>query len=114
MSNRKGEDLARAVKAQLEQDGYFAVKSSASRTPADVVAIKRGEVLLVQCKTDGRIGPKERLDLIGLAIRTGGIPLLAWWHKEGRKARQVRFAHVGSVSPPLYVPWSADHGTEAG
>ena len=104
MTNRAGEDFTREVRRVLVDNG---------RTVADIVAGKPGEWLLVQCKADGRMYPKERADLIAKAAWLDAVPLLAWWAKDGCHARQVAFARVACVAPPLYVPWTPDYGLDA-
>ena len=38
------------VKKQLEKHGYVVFRTAGSHSPADLVALKRGVVVLVQCK----------------------------------------------------------------
>jgi Holliday junction resolvase len=107
-----GANLERETRKQLVDNGYFAVRAAGSHGIADIVALKPGEVLLVQCKTDGRMVPAERAEIISRAAWLDAVPLLAYWAKEGRKAREVAFARVQCVHPPLYLPWTPDYGLE--
>lgn len=59
------------VKRHLEGEGYFVLRSPRSEGPADLVAIRRGEVLLVQCKTGSWISADSRDALLGLARSIG-------------------------------------------
>lgn len=51
--------------------GYYTVISAGSRGVADVVAIKPGEVLLIQCKSNGSLSSIEEQTLKELAVRVG-------------------------------------------
>jgi len=53
---RRGADLERAAKHYLEDNGYYVIKSAGSKGIADLVGIKPGEILYVQCKLDGYLG----------------------------------------------------------
>jgi Holliday junction resolvase len=105
---RRGGDLERAAKKILEDNGYYAVKSAGSKGKVDVLALKAGEVLMVQCKTGGYLSPAERGGLRELARRNGATALAAYWHKDGRAARRVQFV----VLLPLDVAreWDPDYG----
>ena len=105
-----GATLERSVKSCLQANGYFAVKSGGSKGPVDVVAIKRGEILLVQCKTDGYLSPLERVELRKLALDLGAVPLSAGWHKNGRAARVIRFTELTSMGPAGNREWTPDYG----
>jgi Holliday junction resolvase len=65
------------VRDDLKANGYWVMKSPASKSPVDMVAIKPGQVLFVQCKLNGRIDPAEREALYTLAWLAGGMPILA-------------------------------------
>jgi hypothetical protein len=116
---RLGADLELAAKHLLEANGYFVVKSAGSKGKADLVALKRGEILLVQCKLDGYAAPAERAALRGMVLALSGIPglkvtaLLGRWHKEGRAARAVAFTELVSMGPAGNIPWTPDYTMEA-
>jgi len=50
----KGIEFERKVKSHLKSKGYEAFRVAASLGPVDVIAIRRGEILLVECTTDPR------------------------------------------------------------
>lgn len=81
---RRGRAFEYRVKASLSGAGYFVLRSPASRSPLDLVAIKPGVVLFVQCKTSGALPPSEWNAVYDLAKGTGAVPLLACRH--GRKS----------------------------
>lgn len=97
--------------ANLERDGYHAVRTAGSHGKADVIALKPGQVLLVQCKLSGPggVSPAEWNALYELAIALGAVALVAhrptrgrieYLRITGRKDRPVR-------RPPVVV-WLAD------
>ncbi len=111
MSNySNGAELERAAKKSLEADGYYVIRSAGSKGLADLIALKPGELLLVQCKRR-YIGPAERMAFRMLAIRLGALPLLGEWVKEGRAARVVGFSLMGIGD--ARSPWCADRAAEA-
>jgi Holliday junction resolvase len=65
------------VRDHLRADGYWVMRSPASKSPVDLVAIKPGQVLFVQCKVNGRIGPAEWNTLMDAAETAGAIPVMA-------------------------------------
>lgn len=91
---RSGTRFENIVAADLRENGYYAVRAPGSKGAADVVAIKAGQVLLVQAKTDGRCDPEPWNALYDLAETLGAVPLLAarpkpgtveYWRLERRK-----------------------------
>jgi len=107
---RAGLVLEHATRHELEADGYYVVRSAGSKGSADLVALKPGEVLLVQCKLDGRMTPAERASFAELADRLGVLSLVARWHKEGTAARTVRFmARPRGLGTLWDQPWSPDY-----
>jgi Holliday junction resolvase len=100
----------------LRVNGYEVIRSAGSKGKVDLAAFKQGELLFVQCKLDGKAGPAERAELRRLAMLVDAAPLLARWHKEGRTAREVRFARLVASwngGPFDQVPWTPDHALEA-
>ena len=106
---RRGADLERAAKHYLEDNGYYVIKSAGSKGVADLVAIKPGETLYVQCKLDGYLTPAERVKFRKTALHFGAVPLVAWWRKEGREARKPAFTELTSMGPAGNRDWTPDH-----
>lgn len=78
---RHGADFERATKAHLEAEGYWVIRAASSKGKADLLAFKIGQVLIVQCKKDGKISPAERAEVIriaGLVPGAGGVPIVAY------------------------------------
>lgn len=98
---RLGRALEYRVRDVLKDAGYFAMRSPASKTPIDIIGIKPGQVLMVQCKRGGSLPPKEWNALYDLALSCGALPVMAerpyprtlnFWlltaRKDGSKRRQ--------------------------
>lgn len=110
---RAGYDLERATRLYLEANGYLVIRASGSKGCADLVALKPGPaVLLVQCKTSGRLGPAERAELYGCAELTGATALAVRWAKDGHQARYPQFARLTSREASGLTPWTPDYAME--
>ena len=80
---RRGYNFEDRCRKALERLGYVVVRSAGSKGPADLVALRDGVVLLVQCKLDhGLFDAKERIKLLETASLAGAIPVLAEREKE--------------------------------
>ena len=87
---QRGAKFERAVKADLEDHGYFCVRAAGSRSSLDVLAVRKGaRALLVQAKLHGRIDPDERNQLISDALSADGLPVLAEKEEDGKIAYWV-------------------------
>lgn len=74
---RLGRQFEYRVRDYLKKLGFFVLRSPASRSPTDLVAIRTGQVLLVQCKISGALPPSEWNELFSLAESVGAVPVLA-------------------------------------
>jgi len=110
---RRGADLERAAKHYLEDNGYYVIKSAGSKGIADLVGIKPGEILYVQCKLDGYLTPAERVSFRQAALASGAVPVVARWVKEGRAARTPGFRELTSMGPAGNRDWTPDHGMQS-
>lgn len=81
----------------LRDDGYEVTRAAGSKSKLDLIALKPGQLLFVQCKATGVCGPDEWDRLYELAGWVGAVPVLAvngpkgrgvtlWWLK-GPKRR---------------------------
>jgi len=59
-----GATFERRVKSYFESNDYVVFRSAGSRSPADLICLKAGEVILVQCKISGRLTPLEKQKLM--------------------------------------------------
>ncbi|MEM7821456.1 MAG: restriction endonuclease [Candidatus Aenigmatarchaeota archaeon] len=55
-----GVNFERRIKKDFENKGYFVIRSAGSKSPIDLVAIKEGIPVLIQCKT--KEVTKEEID----------------------------------------------------
>jgi Holliday junction resolvase len=98
----RGRRLEWDVQHDLEDNGYDTIRAASSKGIADVIGFKEGQTVFVQCKTNGRISPAERVQLIRLAsLVPGGIAVVA-----GRP--RVAYRLLTGTGPKDWVAWSAD------
>jgi Holliday junction resolvase len=80
----RGADFERKVKADLQANGWFVVRSAGSRSIVDLLAIMPGPLgLFVQCKRDGRLSIEERMALFDIALAFNSIAVLAFKDDDG-------------------------------
>lgn len=88
-----GAALEYRARDALRGQGYLVIRAAGSHGPADLVAIRpkdgprkpSPDVLLVQCKRNGRMSPGERSELAWLAERLGCTAAMVAARKDGRK-----------------------------
>jgi len=98
---RLGRALEYRVRDHLRKFGYFVMRSPASKSPVDLMAVRPGLVLMIQCKRGGSLPPKQWNALYDLALSCGSLPIMAempyprrmdYWlltgRKDGSKRRQ--------------------------
>lgn len=98
---RLGRQVEYRVRDYMKAQGYVAMRSPASKSPIDIIAIKPGQVLFIQCKRGGSLPPKEWNAIFDLAQEAGAIAVMAetpyprclrFWRllarKDGSKRRQ--------------------------
>lgn len=96
------------VRDALREDGYEVIRSAGSKTKVDLIALKTGEILFVQCKLNGLCAPAERSRLRELAGMVGALPVVAYSHKEGRAAAVVRYRLLTGDGPKEFAAWWPD------
>lgn len=93
MSNAtRGIYLERRVAEILSARGWYTIRAAGSHGIADVVALRRGESVLVQCKTGGVIGGTEWNRLHDLAEVLGAVPVVAQYDSDTH--RRIVFVEV--------------------
>jgi Holliday junction resolvase len=102
-----GKRFEYATRDHLLDDGYWVTRAAGSKTKVDLIGIKSGQVLLVQCKRRGTLSPAERAALLALAALLPGVavPVLAW--KQPRSAT-VHLDRLTGVGPRDRVPFLTD------
>ena len=94
-----------AVVHDLTANGYECTRAASSKGVADVIAIKRGELLLVNVKRTTVPGPSERADLIRVtALLYCSVPLVAL--KPLRKPLEYR--RLTGPGPKDWTIWHPD------
>lgn len=81
----RGRDLEHRVRAHLRDQGYEVLRTAGSKSKVDLVALKPGQLLFVQCKRSGALPPAEWNALWDLARMAGAVPVLAEQLQRGRK-----------------------------
>lgn len=89
----RGRDLEHRVRKALREQGYEVLRTAGSKSKVDLVAIKPGQMLFVQCKRSGALPPAEWNALFDIAAAAGAMPVLAeqlvrgrrYWRLTGRK-----------------------------
>lgn len=102
----RGTNFERRIAADLESNGYWTIRAGGSHGCADVVAIKLGQILFVQCKINGKISPADRVTLCEVCTTTGAIPIVAYRPSPRTFAyRRVIDPHIRGGS---YAPFTID------
>ena len=84
----KGYQIGRAFEYRcrdaLRARGYVVFRSPRSLSAADLVALRAGTILMIQCKTRrDSMTKKERLELLAMARAAGGRAVFAWRGRRG-------------------------------
>lgn len=83
MSYRKGRRLEYRVRDLLKAKGWVVIRAAASR-PVDLVGMKAGRVVLIECKYNRRsVSHREVRSLLVLARRAGAEAAVALARKWG-------------------------------
>jgi Holliday junction resolvase len=98
---RRGRGFEYSVRNDLRALGFFCMRSPASKSPIDLVAIRKNCVAFIQCKIGGQLSPAEWNEFLDLSESVGAVPILACRkqirliqyfriiaRKDGSKARQ--------------------------
>lgn len=105
---RLGRAFEYAIRDRLREAGYFVMRSPASRSPIDLMAVAPGVVLMVQCKRGGALPVGEWNDLYDLASSCDAWPIMAerigardvrYWVMEDRKDGSRRPQPMRQVDP---------------
>ena len=108
---RGGRDLEYAVMKHLADNGYVIMcRAAGSHGPADVIAVKPGEQLFVQCKTNGKDSTAKRVHLAQLAHWVRAVPLIASWQPSGPRGGRRPGYNLCAAGHPS---WTPDHALEA-
>jgi Holliday junction resolvase len=89
-----GRSLEYAVASAFRKVGYWTIRAAQSRGEADIVAIRKGEVMLIQCKRGGSISSDEWNCLYLLALNLGANAIVA----DRRTGRGINYVLVTGLS----------------
>ncbi|HLT11558.1 MAG TPA: restriction endonuclease [Micromonosporaceae bacterium] len=81
-----GTRFERKTRTDLRDNGYEVIRAAGSKgaSKVDLVAMKPGELLFVQCKAHGALPPAEWDRLVEVAGWVGALPILAANGPRGR------------------------------
>lgn len=102
----EGVRVERIVIHDLQANGYETTRAASSKGVADCIAIKEGQVLLVNIKRTTNPGPGERATLLSIAALIPGIliPLVAM-----KPTRQpLTYRRLTGPRPGDWEPWTPD------
>lgn len=69
----RGRQFELRVRKNLERNGWVVMRSPQSRGPFDLIALRRGSILLLQCKAGGGMGRADWNTLFDVADRAGAV-----------------------------------------
>jgi len=96
MSNySKGANFERRVRKHFEAEGWVVFRSAGSHSPADLIALKAGEVMLIQCQLNGYFTKAKKGILQILTEELNCQGCLAW--KEGKTLRLGKWNEADSI-----------------
>lgn len=90
----KGRTFEYRVRDYLRKRGFFVVRQTKSTFP-DLIAMRKGKVLLIECKVNGQLSREERAIILSISEATGGKPILAQ-----RTRRSLDFTQVHPNEKP--------------
>ena len=98
-NRRAGRELERAAQVALEGAGWFVLRTGPGQAGVvDLVAIdllmQSAEIMFVQCKVNGYVGPAERAKLRKQTDKYGAWPKVATWEKPAKGPRHVTFRNL--------------------
>lgn len=98
-NRRAGMEHERATLKALTDAGWLAVLSKRSLGAADIMALAPagdgpGDAWLVQCKSNGQMSEAAKRALLNLGLHYTALPVVAYWHKEGRAAKVIKFKRL--------------------
>ena len=107
---RAGNHYERRVANDLRRDGYLVWQTRGSKGVADLIAVKHGEVVLVQVKAsvDATVTHDGWNGLYEKAVEIMAVPLVA--DRDGRRIRYRRVTGLHRKGSRVWPsePWTAD------
>ena len=101
-----GRRVEYAIRDDLTANGYEVVRAASSKGPADLVAFKPGQVLLVNVKRTSVPAPAERLALLRVAAMLPGVAVPVLARKPQRQP--ITYHLMSAGTPRTWLAWSPD------
>ena len=73
----RGRDFEYAVRDDMKRHGYLALRSPASKSPADIYCVKTGELVFIQCKLHGALYRGEWNEFFMFCDSVNATPVMA-------------------------------------
>ena len=90
----KGRRFEYRVRDLFKKHGFVVIRAAQSK-PIDLVCLKDGKSILVECKTNKKaLNKNKKKELLTMAINSKAIPILAY-----REKRKVRLLNVETDNP---------------
>ena len=103
-SYARGNAFERRVKHALERDGYWCWQTRGSKSPADLIAIKAGQILLIQVKGGAtKMSGTDWNTLAHLCRELRATPLVA-----DRDGRRIRYRRITGLHVAHSRRWPAE------
>lgn len=94
----KGRRFEYRVRDLFKKHGFIVVRAAQSK-PIDLVCLKNGKSILVECKTNKRsLGKNGKKELLNMAKTSGAKPILAYKEKRTVKLLDVETDNLFSMS----------------
>lgn len=107
---RTGRDFEWRTRSVLRDAGYEVIRAAGSKTKADLLAIKAGELLFIQCKRTALPSPAERRALLHMTEHlVGAHALIA---RRGPRGTPVVFERLTGPAANQREPFQIDLPTE--
>lgn len=120
----RGTRREKMTRAALEREGYWCVESRGSHGVADLIALKPGQVLMVQVKTgdldtNGQLRSGWWNELLEQARTAGALPVVADWPPLNKRGAALRLRVITGWHKPgsprwAWAPFITDELAEGG
>lgn len=106
----RGRDFEYYVRDCFTKAGYLALRSPASKSPADLYCMAKGRLVFVQCKLHGVIPPDEWNEFLDYCESVGAEPVVAMRgpHDRGAEFRVIAGRKDGSKRPQPWAEWELE------
>ena len=90
----KGRRFEYRVRDFLKRKGFVVIRAAQSK-PIDLVCLRRGQAVFVECKTEKSVlGTRRRREILSLAEAAGAVPLLSVRRKRKLLFKDLRTGEI--------------------